>query len=374
MNKKELSEIKKHFDVDCGYFTVNRIVTALVDSQKVIKCKENKAFFTISEEDSEQDMINLKKVLSGQIGKTEKEYAFPKEAYEDGGAQKWLYDTLVNKFEDEDITQAFLERIADELAYTDSYVVIAAHCTYNVFTKRKDDTADEDSELTYNYIVTAICPVTSRFDGLVYNKEDNNISKKASIDRIVELPTDGFLFPVFSDRTPDINSVLCYSKSAKKPNASLVESLLGCSFIMSSEAEKEKFISIINDVAGDELNIDVVTSINEQIQNYVAQNVMETEIPTIDEQKLEFILEEAGISQEKLNSLSDIYKKEMGGETFTANNLIEKKTVIEVPSITVNINNGAENKVSTQTVNGKKCLVIELDEKNVAVNGLSCEL
>lgn len=34
MNKKELNEIKKNFNDDCGFFTINKVVVASVDSEK----------------------------------------------------------------------------------------------------------------------------------------------------------------------------------------------------------------------------------------------------------------------------------------------------------------------------------------------------
>ena len=41
MNKKEINEIKKNFNDDCGFFTVNNVVTAFVDAEKNKKCKTN---------------------------------------------------------------------------------------------------------------------------------------------------------------------------------------------------------------------------------------------------------------------------------------------------------------------------------------------
>ena len=88
------------------------------------------------------------------------------------------------------------------------------------------DEFEDEADTDYNFIVTALCPVNLRIDGLVYDEQDNSIAKKESCDRIVELPSDGFLFPIFNDRAPDINGVLYYTKNAKKPNTSVVEELL----------------------------------------------------------------------------------------------------------------------------------------------------
>lgn len=93
MNKKEINEIKKNFNDDCGFFTVNHVVTAFVDAEKNIKCKTNQLYNTIPQDEAELIMINLKKVLSGSIGKNLLEYSFPKDAYLEGGAQPFMYET-----------------------------------------------------------------------------------------------------------------------------------------------------------------------------------------------------------------------------------------------------------------------------------------
>ena len=370
MNKKEISEIKKNFNDDSGIFTVNRVVTAFVDSEKNIKCKTNKLYNTIEQDESELIMINLKKVLSGTIGKNLLEYQFPKDAYLEGGAQTFFYEILQSKFIDDEVTDKFLNEIVEKMEYVSTYTIFSAHCTYSVLNKNKNDDFEEEADHDYNFIITAICPVNLRIDGLIYNEENNSIAKKESSDRIVELPSDGFLFPLFSDRTADVNGVLYYTKNAKKPNTSIVDELLGCEFVMSCDSEKETFQAILNNVVGDELDYDVITTVNEKIQEIVDQNAHETEIPTIDNNKLSSILWEAGVSQDKLEVLPKVYENAMGEKTLTAMNLVEKKTVVSVPSITVNIGKDAVDKVKTQIIDGRKCLVIALDDPEIKINGM----
>ena len=48
--------------------------------------------------------------------------------------------------------------------------------------------------------------------------------------------------------------------------------------------------------------------------------------------------------------------------------------MLTVPGVTVNISKEGMEKVRTQTVGGKKCLVIELDEDKMSVNGLETTL
>ncbi|MDE6148699.1 MAG: DUF4317 domain-containing protein [Ruminococcus sp.] len=374
MNKKEIAEIKKNFSDDCGFFTMNHVVSAFVDSEKNIKCKTNRLYNTLPAEESELIMIILKKVLSGQIGKNLLEYHFPKDAYQEDGSQKFLYDVLQSRFTDDEIVDSFLNTVVEKMEYVSTYAIFAAHCTYSVLKKNKNDDFEDDTELDYNFIITAVCPVNLRIDGLVYNEESNEIEKKANSDRIVELPSDGFLFPVFSDRSPDVNGVMYYTKNAKKPNTSIVDDLLGCEFVMSCQSEKATFQSILNNVVADELDYSMITTVNEKIQEIVDQNSHETEIPTIDKSKLSSILWESGVSQEKLEHLPKVYETAMGDKSLTAVNLIDRKTVLSVPSITVNITKDGVNKVRTEVIDGKKCLIIDLDDPEISVNGISATI
>lgn len=374
MNKKEVSEIKKVFSDDCGFFTINHVVSAFVDAEKNIKYKSNRLYNTLPSEESEYIMINLKKVLSGQLGKNLLEYQFPRGSYEDGGSQKFFYDVLQSKLKDDDTVDRFLNSIVEKMEYVSTYAIFSAHCTYSVLKKNKNDDFADDSELDYNFIITAICPVNLRIDGLVYSDETNEIVKKIGGDKIVELPSDGFLFPVFSDRTPDVNGVMYYTKNAKKPNTSIVDELLGCEFVMSCQSEKATFHAILNNVVSDELDYSLITTVNEKIQEIVDQNSHETEIPTIDENKLSSILWESGVSQEKLEHLPKVYETALGDKPLTAVNLVEKKTVLSVPSITVNISKDGVNKVRTEMIDGRKCLIIDLDDPEISVNGISATI
>ena len=291
MNKKEINEIKKNFNDDCGFFTVNHVVTAFVDAEKNIKCKTNQLYNTIPQDEAELIMINLKKVLSGSIGKNLLEYSFPKDAYLEGGAQPFMFETLQSKLLDEEKVDNFLNAIVEKVEYVSTYTIFAAHCTYSVLRKNKMDEFEEEADTDYNFIVTALCPVNLRIDGLVYDEQDNSIAKKESCD-----------------------GVLYYTKNAKKPNTSVVEELLGCEFSMTCQNEKETFKDILTSVVGDELDYDLITTVNDKISTFVDQNAHETEIPTIDEHKLSSILWEAGVSQDKLDNLPKVFDAAAGGK------------------------------------------------------------
>lgn len=375
MNKKEINEIKKNFSEKCGFFTIGQTVQALVDSEKNIKFRSSALFNTLPQDESELIMSILKKTLSGSYGKHLKEYAFPRDAYLDGGMQPFMYELMKSRLCDEELVTKFLDTIVEKMSYVSTYAVFSAACTYSVLNKTKNDelTDDAESEIDYNFIITAVCPVELRYDGLIFSDETNSIIKKTTADRIIEMPTDGFLFPIFSDRRPDINGVLVYSKNPNKPNTSVVDDLLGCEFVMSFKNEKETFHAILGNVLGDELDLDMITGVNEKISELVDKSAHETEPATIGSHELSAILWNSGASQEKLDELPKVFEKAMGDKTLTAVNLIERRTVLQTEGITVNIGRDAQDKVRCENIDGKRCLIIALDDPEVKVNGIAVQ-
>lgn len=156
MNKKEVAEIKKNFTDNSGFFTLNHIVSAYVDPQKNVRCKDNRLYALIPEDESAVILETLKKVLSGSVGKNLTEYAFPREEYEQDGAQNVLYAALKGKLEDETANDKLITRIIDNMEYEMAYTLIMGYCTYSIMTK--GESYDEDGD-EYNFIVAAVCPV-----------------------------------------------------------------------------------------------------------------------------------------------------------------------------------------------------------------------
>lgn len=375
MNKKELAEIKKNFTDTSGLFTLNHIVTAYIDPQKNIRCKTNRMYSLIPEEEGSVLMESLSKIFRGSLGKGLLEYSFPNEEYEEDGSQKELYEAMKTKLKDETAVDKLIVRIVNNLAYEPAYTIIIGHCSYSIITKDKNDEALDSSADEYNFIVAAICPANTNDDGLMFDSDSNTIVKKANTELIISRePTDGFFFPVFSDRSPDVNRVMYFTKSPKKPNISFVDDVLGCEFIMSAHGEKETFQAVLNDVVGDELNYTIITRVNEKLQEVVTNSKNETELPVIDDRRMYNILSDSGVSDEKLEALPSVFKQKVGEGVLTATNLVENKTTLATPEITVNISKNATDKVRTTVVDGRRCLLIDLDDPAICINGLTTRI
>ena len=138
MNKKEISELKRNFTDSCGFFTMGHILRAFVDADKNIVYSDNRLIGTIPEEDQELIYDTMRKGLSGSLGKNLIEYSFPNSAYEEGAPQWIMYNAMREKFRNEELNEAFLHNITENIDYVSTFVIFAAHCTYTLFKKDKN--------------------------------------------------------------------------------------------------------------------------------------------------------------------------------------------------------------------------------------------
>jgi len=375
MNKKETAEIKKNFSDKSGFFIMERILTAFVDAEKNVRYNHVNSCLTMPAEEHEVYSETLKKVLNTNVGKAFVEYEFPNEAYEEGKSQDILYKLLKSELKDEQACESFVNHIADNLVYAGNYALITAYCCYTVRRKDKnDDFADGEDEI-YRYLLTAVCPVNTGSDGFVFDSFNNEIVKKLNTELIIsKTPTDGFLYPVFSNRSTDVNHVMYYSRKVSDPNISMIENVLGCTFVMSAENEKANFQTILKSVVGDDLDYMVIKSVNEKIQEVVEENKDDTDKTVIDESKLKSILTDVGISEDRVKMVEPVYEKVCGDALLTASNLVDTKTVMATAGITVNIKPDASDKVRTSVIDGRRCLLIDIDDPTIEINGLPVTL
>lgn len=375
MNKKETAEIKKNFSDKSGFFIMEKILTAFVDAEKNVRYNHVNSCLTMPAEEHEVYSETLKKVLNTNVGKAFVEYEFPNDAYEDGKSQDILYKLLKSELKDEQACEDFVNHIANNLVYAGNYALITAYCCYTIRSKDKNDEFADGEDEIYRYLLTAVCPVNTGSDGFVFDSFNNEIVKKLNTELIIsKAPTDGFLYPVFSNRSTDVNHVMYYSKKVNDPNISMVENVLGCTFVMSAENEKANFQTILKSVVGDDLDYMVIKSVNEKIQEVVEENKDDTDKTVIDESRLKSILTDVGIPEERVQMVEPVYEKICGDAPLTASNLIENKTVMSTAGITVNIKPDASDKVRTSVIDGRRCLLIDIDDPTIEINGLPVTL
>lgn len=364
MNKKDISFLKKMIDDDNGYFTANNVLTAVINQGEILY--ENvRHWINYDESESNEILSIIKKTLSGKLGKIVTEYEFSKEA--DNKAQDLLIRLKESNFSDKSINKEFLDTMMQNVTYVGAYAVFVVNFTI-AFYDKKTENSDE-----ITFIAAALCPITLRQDGFIYNDLENIIEKKSASERILEKTSDGFLFPTESDGIADVNHVMYYNRKASAPNLSIIEKLLGCKYVMSAERQRVNFWGMTAKILEDDLTVDMITNINEKLSNLVASSAQMSEAREIDCADMQTLLEKCGVSHDKLDTLGAVYEKTMGSRhvTMIASNLCDDKVNIKAGNTNINMDyRKTRTHLNVEMVNGRKCIVIPLDSSEVSVLGI----
>lgn len=375
MNKKDLAELKKHFSQSDDLLVIRNIASFMINSEKKPVCRSVRSYPEIPQEEVSCLYQSLSKVLKGTLGKGLIEYEFPNETYEEDKPQNLLWCLLEKGLDDEEQMEKFMGHVAQNMVYDLPYAMFIADCVYTVFEKDRLGEKNRFNSHEYRFLIGAVCSVESRVDGLIYDEENNSIVRKTEFDRVVaEVPTDGFLFPTFTGRGPDVNHVMYYTKKPKDPNVSVVEEVLGCHYTLSAQEEKETFRAVLDKAVGEELNLNVIASVNEKLQDYAKEFKDEPEPPVVSDIMVRDILLDSGVTQERAEAAQELYRSTVEQNYFIASNLTESKTTLSSGGVTVSISGDATDKITTRMIDGRKFLMVSLDDPEVVVNGFQMKM
>lgn len=371
MINSEVLEIRKQFKHDnCS---ITKVSGCYVDGEKTIKTKFTETFLGMPEEETFKYFEIFKKTLSGTLGKNLINMEFPTETEFNGGQQEFLLKLRDSELKDEALLDEFYERIINYYDYVGNYLILIIYAAYDVPGKTSDKLIlDDASEEVYRYILCSICPVKLSKPGLCYNADTNQIEKRIQ-DWVVSMPENGFLFPAFNDRSTDIHSMLYYAKEPEKLHEDFISQMFGCQAPISAKGQKEVFQTLIVETLGEECEYKLVKNIHEKLNEVQKEHKQkETGEPLVlDKTEIKNIFASSGVDDEKLQSFDEKYEMTAGENTvlMAANITSTKAFEVKTPDIVIKVNPESADLVSTQIIDGRKCLVIEITDQ-VEVNGV----
>lgn len=369
MNKKEVLEIRKQFSPEnCA---ITRICGCYVDHEKEKKMEMKKAFLSLPEEEAFKYFDIFKHTLSGTIGKNLINMEFPLDQELNGGTQEFLMKLKNSKLQDDLLLEEFYDKVVESYEYGENYYIILIHAVYDVPGKTKDGLEMEDaSDTVYEHILCSICPVNLTKAGLTYNAQANNIEDRIR-DWFVEAPVKGFLFPAFQDRAADVHNVLYYTKKPEELQPYFVEHVLGSTTPLTAGDQKTTFQAIVSDTLGEDSNYEVVRNIHDNLNEMIEQAKEEPEPLELSKTDVKKLLTRSGVAEEKLESFDDEFDETVGVHgTLLASNIASAKTFqIETPDVVVKVNPERADLVETREIDGRRCLVIAIDD-HLEVNGI----
>ena len=371
MTRKELNEIKSQYTLeDCG---ILRLCGCYVDGERNKITQFNENFLNLPEEEKHKYFDIFKKTLSGTPGKNLVDMKFNVDAYADEGARTFLMNLRDSGLKDDRLLDEFYDRIINNYSYVGNYLILLINQVYDIPAVTTDNIEmDDASDEVYSYILCSICHVNLSKPGLGYDEEDNNFHDKKQ-NHMVDVPDVGFLFPAFNKRSADEDMTLFYTKDVSEFEDGLIDCLLDCAVPLPAKQQKETFTSLVNEALGEEADLEIVKNIHENLEQIIEEKKQESPAPVmLDKTEIKDLLEKSGVKEEKLENFEEHFEMAAGehGKLVASNVSSGKKFEVKTPDVVIKINSDKTDIVSTQVIDGRQCLVIQIDER-LEVNGIS---
>lgn len=425
MNRKDILELKRRFKKEECTFT--KMCGCYVNSEKQTLLEFRETFLNIPDEEFFKYLEISKKVLSGGVGNNLLELSFPVDENFENENQNFLMRLNKSALKDDVLLREFYHSIINNFDYGENYLILLFHDVYDVMSRTSDNLKLDESEESYEYIMCAICPVSMSKPGLGYFDTQQKIKARIR-DWVVGVPTIGFVYPGFIDRSSDVNALIYYTKNAKDPHPELMENALGCLPKQTASIQKETFQSIVKSVVSsdDDISEKIFIDIQENLNTLIEEHKELYEGTTISPialstDRVKNLLIESGVSEEATIKIEETYEKNFGKDLPLAENLIdskllkanvhkkkEAKLIQQVESLEnkleavntkaevqdhVGINDDVEeniedinlknfdvvlhvkpcklSKIKTEVINGQRCIVIPLnDDEQATINGI----
>lgn len=150
-----------------------------------------------------------------------------------------------------------------------------------------------------------------------------------------------------------------------------IENALGCTFPMSAGSQKNTFQSVVMNTLGEDCEYDVIRNIHDNLNEIMEEAKEAPEPPVLTKPELKRLLASSGVTNERMESFDTNFDLIAGEKAeFLVPNIAEtRKFSIETPDIVIKVNPERTDLVETKIINGKRCLVIEMNDQ-VEVNGV----
>lgn len=295
---------------------------------------------------------------------------FPLEQETEGGTQHFLMKLRESKLTDDALVESFYDKIIENYDYPENYYIILIHGVYDIPGKSSDGAEMFDaSDEIYEHIMCCICPVKLSKAGLCYNAETNSIQDRIR-DWIVEMPENGFLFPVFNDRSTDIHGMLYYAKNAEQLHDVFVDEMFGCTAPLSAGGQRDSFNLLVEETLGEDCQYDTVVNIHEKLNEIIEAQKDSPDPVVLTKSEVKRLFEDCGVEEEKLETFDDQYDVAAGEKaTMVASNITNtRKFEIKTPDVVIHVEPEKVELVETRIIDGRKCLVIPMED--VEINGI----
>ena len=148
--------------------------------------------------------------------------------------------------------------------------------------------------------------------------------------------------------------------------------MLGAYEPMSAGSQKETFGAIVEETLGNECSFGNVKNIHEEMTRMIADAKEQLAPLTMEKNDIRDLLEGSGASNKKLKTFEDTYEKVAPEDKpLMMSNIYSARSFdVKTPDVVIKVKPDRTDLVNEQNVDGKDCIVIELNGE-VVVNGIN---
>ncbi|MCQ6277530.1 DUF4317 domain-containing protein [Bacillus sp. V3B] len=381
MNKKDIANIRKQFKLDNYLMNIREIFNVYVKSESgEIYHHVSQPFQMLEQETQELFLTNFKKVLTGQLDSKLFELKFRSDV--EDSMQTLLFKGLhVGSTDWQENMLQIVAKMFAHTVYEFDTVVTFIRGEYRKPTRKRGLESEEggdDEVYSSHFTLCSLNKIDQPKKTLLFDYIEKEFKPNDAVDPIINLssPLLGFLFPAFNDNSADVNHILYCAGKANQPNYTFIGDVLNCEDIITAAEEKDSFELILKSVIGDEVDSRTISNVYEEIDKMVQEQEEEeeSESPILDHRDIERILTVSGVEDVDTAKVEHAFKAVIADETheFKASSLVPKTIKIETKVANLSVNPKELKNLKYITYEGKRCLLIEIDE-DVFIEGFQLE-
>ncbi len=375
MNEKELAELRRRYRKDKSNIT--RVCGCFVNEKKEIISEFDQGLGLMPEEEAEQMLRMLKKVLSGNVGRNLAEIPFSTAQVMEGSEHVLLAQLRAEKLKNSETVHRLYDKIIASFETEGNFLILLAHDTYDVFMYSADGEKGESGEV-FSYVLCAVCPIKNAKPVLSYYVP-GNCFRSIGADTVLCQPEAGFLFPAFEERAANIYKAMYYTKDLTNRHEALARALFSSEPVLPMAAAEQKatFGSVLEQAMEEDCSLRVVRSIHAQVCQLTEaakeEGVEEPIAVTCD--VAADMLRHLGVPEERVNTFEEKYREEFGedAELLPKNLADTKQLQVKTPEVSVKVAAGYGDLVETRVIDGVRYILIRADGE-VEVNGVNIKI
>ncbi len=374
MNEKELAELRRRYRKDKSNIT--RVCGCFVNEKKEIISEFDQGLGLMPEEEAEQMLRMLKKVLSGHVGRNLAEVNFSTAQVMEGSEHLLLAQLRAEKLKNTETVHRLYEKIIGSYETDGNFLILAAHDTFDVCAYSADGERAESGEV-FSYILCAVCPIKSAKPVLSYYVP-GNCFRAIGADTMLCQPEVGFLFPAFDEQAANIYKAMYYTKDLTDRHPGVAEALFSAepSLPMAPAHQKATFGAVLESAMEEDCSLKIVRSLHAQVcaLNEAKKEEGAEEVAVVDRTVATEMLRACGVPEDRVKVFEEKYEEEFGADAkLLPKNLADSKQLqVKTPEVTVKVAPGCGDLVETRVIDGVRYILIRADHE-VEVNGVNIQ-